>query len=245
MRAAGLCSRPGFPAGPPCACLLGGHRPVHKATCAQRLRDPAGSRLSLGSSGRGPGRSIPPHRTLVWPAGCVRPRPSCSAGCMTDQLRLACRPPDLQRRLILSQVLLPGSDWNLFRRSGAGWRSPLRWGHSHPGSVYIWSKPAQSCRGPWAHFLGFSIWLQRPISWGAFKNFSSCETLLIFSIRLVTEGDRIYNELSYPHINDQLNSRPSCFIYTLHNSPYIVLNPAKKVVFSFLFFLKYKSQTHP
>ena len=183
-----------------------------------------------------PGRGAPPHRTLVWPAGCVRPRPSCSAGCMTDQLRLACRPPDLQRRLILSQVLLPGPDWNLFRTSGAGWRSPLRWGHSHPGSVYISSKPAQSCRGPWAHVLGFSIWLQRRISWGAFKNFSSCETLLIFSIRLVTEGDRIYNELSYPHINDQLNSRPSCFIYTLHNSPYIVLNQAKKVVFSFLFF---------
>ena len=34
------------------------------------------------------------------------------------------------------------------------------------------------------------------------------------------------------------------FIYTLHNSPYIVLNQAKKVVFSFLFFFsKYKSQT--
>lgn len=38
------------------------------------------------------------------------------------------------------------------------------------------------------------------------------------------------------------------FIYTLHNSPYIVLNQAKKVVFSFLFFFFLKIQvpdSHP
>ena len=89
----------------------------------------------------------------------------------------------------------------------------------------------------------FSFWLQRESPGRAFKSFSSCDTLLIFSLRLVTEGDRIYNEHAYPHINDQLNSCPSCFIYTLHNSPYIVLNQAKKVVFSFpfFFFSKYKS----
>lgn len=31
------------------------------------------------------------------------------------------------------------------------------------------------------------------------------------------------------------------FIYTLHNSPYIVLNQAKKVVFSFLFFFFFQN----
>lgn len=160
------------------------------------------------------------------------------------------RPPEPQRRLILPHGLFPESYWSLLRRNGAGWRQaavlevPACWVRLHleqAGSFPVEAHGAHfwGSQSHGAHFRGSQSGCRGESPGGAFKSFSSCEALLIFSLRLVT-GDGIYNEHSYPHINDQLNSCPSFYLYSAQFSLHCS-ESGKESCFFFPFFFFFQN----